>query len=80
MEYLGNKYHLDDTRIYTLKSFNKLLISNFKQTLKSKDTNSKDLEIYNLLKKQKYNKVKPLALKNPLTFLSILYIYTILEN
>ncbi len=80
MEYLGSKYELDDTRIYTLKSYNKLLISNFKNKLKKENTPSKDMEIYQLLQKQKYSKVKPLALKNPLTFLSILYIYTILEN
>ena len=79
MEYLGSKYNLDDTKIYNLKSYNKLLISNFKKSLKQ-DPDSKELEIYNLLKKQKYNKVKPLALKNPLSFLSSLYVYTILED
>ncbi len=79
MEHLGKKYELDDTRIYTLKSFNKLLITNFKKSIKSSET-SKESEIYNLLKNQKYSKIKVLALQNPLTFLSILYIYTILEN
>lgn len=80
MEHLGSKYHLDDTRIYTLKSFNKLLISNFKHTIKDEASDSKDAEIYHLLKKQEYKKVKPIALQNPLTFLSILYIYTVLED
>ena len=79
MEYLGSKYNLDDTKIYNLKSYNKLLIFNFKKSLKQ-EPDSKELEIYNLLKRQKYNKVKPLALKNPLSFLSSLYVYTILED
>ena len=76
MENLGKNYYIDDTRIYTLKSFNKELLSHFKKS----DKNIKEQEIYNLLKKHEYKKIKPLALKNPIHFISVLYVYTIMEN
>lgn len=76
MESLGKDFNLDETQIYSERSFNKLL----KKKLKKEDTKEiQELKTYINEIKTKKRGIKRKILTNPWTFLKALYLYTISE-
>ena len=76
IESIGNDFNLDETKIYSINKFNKLLLKGLKQN------NSKDIEQLNIMIQEIKDKKKSLkrkALLNPWRFLKALYLYTISE-
>ena len=76
IESIGNDFNLDETKIYSINKFNKLLLKELKQN------NSKDIEQLNIMIQEIKDKKKSLkrkALLNPWRFLKALYLYTISE-
>ena len=84
MESAAKSFKLDETRIYTHHSFNKLLQIQLKKYLKdeietNKPCNKKEVELYKLLQQRDYNELRKQALLNPIDTLKAIYLYTICE-
>ncbi len=85
IESLGKTFGLDETVIYTYKSFNKELKKKFNKLLLNKNNKKikkKEEIIINLYKKmmkKEYKELRKLALITPIDFLKALYIYSINE-
>lgn len=76
MESLGKDFNLDETKIYSERSFNKSL----KKKLKKENTKEiQELKTYLNEIKTKKRGIKKKILTNPWTFLKALYLYTISE-
>ena len=76
IESLGKDFNLEETKIYSMTKFNKLLLKGVKQS------NSKEIEQINIMIEEIKGKNKSLkrkALLNPWRFLKALYLYTISE-
>lgn len=84
MESTAKSFKLDETRVYTHHSFNKLLQIELKKYLKEEiETNEpckkKEIELYKLIKDSEYKELRKQALLNPIDTLKAIYIYTICE-
>ena len=84
MESTAKSFKLDETRVYTHHSFNKLLQIELKKYLKDEiETNEpckkKEIELYKLIKESEYQELRKQALLNPIDTLKAIYIYTICE-
>ena len=84
MESTAKSFKLDETRVYTHHSFNKLLQIELKKHLKEEiETNEpckkKEIELYKLIKDSEYKELRKQALLNPIDTLKAIYIYTICE-
>lgn len=83
MEHTGNSFNLDETKLYSYRTFNKLLKKQLKLCLKNKNYISKkiklELEFFNLIKNKDYKVLRKKALLNPLELLRAVYLYTICE-
>lgn len=84
MESTAKSFKLDETRVYTHHSFNKLLQIELKKYLKEEiETNEpckkKEIELYKLIKESEYQELRKQALLNPIDTLKAIYIYTICE-
>ena len=84
MESTAKSFKLDETRVYTNHSFNKLLQIELKKYLKEEiETNEpckkKEIELYKLIKDSEYKELRKQALLNPIDTLKAIYIYTICE-
>lgn len=79
LEHVGETLSIDDTKIYSLNKFIKLVKKDL-NIRKKYNIKTKGLEIYNLIKEEKYAKVKKEALKKPIDFITALCLYTIDED
>ena len=79
IEHVGETLSIDDTKIYSLNKFIKLVKKDL-AIRKKYNIKTKGLEIYNLIKEEKYAKVKKEALKKPIEFITALCLYTIDED
>lgn len=84
MESTAKSFKLDETRVYTHHSFNKLLQIELKKYLKDEtETNEpckkKEIELYKLIKDSEFKELRKQALLNPIDTLKAIYIYTICE-
>ena len=84
MESTAKSFKLNETRVYTHHSFNKLLQIELKKYLKEEiETNEpckkKEIELYKLIKDLEYKELRKQALLNPIDTLKAIYIYTICE-
>ena len=79
IEHVGETLNIDDTKIYSLNKFIRLVKKDL-NIRKKYNIKTKGLEIYNLIKEEKYAKVKKEALKKPIDFITALCLYTIDED
>ena len=81
MESTAKSFKLDETRVYTHHSFNKLLQIELKKYLKDEiePCKKKEIELYKLIKESEYQELRKQALLNPIDTLKAIYIYTICE-
>lgn len=84
MESLAKSFNLDETRVYTHHSFNKMLQIKLKKYLKeeielNEPCKKKEVELYKLIKEAEYSELRKQALLNPIDTLKAVYIYTICE-
>lgn len=79
IEHVGETLNIDDTKIYSLNKFIKLVKKDL-NIRKKYNIKTRGLEIYNLIKEEKYAKVKKEALKKPIDFITALCLYTIDED
>ncbi len=79
LEHVGETLNIDDTKIYSLNKFIKLVKKDL-NIRKKYNIKTKGLEIYYLIKEEKYAKVKKEALKKPKDFITALCLYTIDED
>ena len=75
VENTAKKLKLDDTKIYSIKEFNKLL----KKKIKSKDITKDEQEFIKLLKNNKYDEIRIKAITNPKELLRSIYLYVLIE-
>lgn len=88
MELIAKDFNLDDTIVYTHKSFNKKLKKELKNKIKelenSKPSNYKhkktDIELYLEMVNGNYTELRKLGLLNPIELLKAVYLYTICED
>lgn len=84
IESLAKSFNLDETKIYTHKSFNKSLIKQLNKYLKdeletNKPCKKKEVELYKEIKDGEYTTLRKQALLNPIDMLKAIYLYTICE-
>ena len=84
MEALGKSFKMDETRVYTHHSFNKLLQIKLKKYLKEElerqePCGKKEVELYKLIQDGEYKELRKQALLNPIDTLKAIYLYTICE-
>lgn len=80
MESLGKSFLLDDTKIYTHKTFNKALKKQLKNELESKNTSKKkEIALYKEIQNGNYKELRKQALIRPFDMLKAIYLYTICE-
>ena len=84
MESLAKSFKMDETRVYTHHSFNKLLQIKLKNYLKEEverqePCGKKEVELYKLIKDAEYMELRKQALLNPIDTLKAIYLYTICE-
>lgn len=79
LESTGHHLHLDETKIYKAKKYNKIIINKVKNEIKNKDY-SKETEIYLLIKKGNYKELRKRLLLNHKEVLRGIYIYSLFEN
>ena len=84
LEYIGSVYNIDNTIIYSNKSFNKKIIKilkikrdNYKYTTRISKSDIDNL--YMLLRSEKYSEVKKALLLNYKNVLCAIYLYTLDE-
>lgn len=84
IESLAKSFNLDETKIYTYRSFNKAIRRKLKAYLKHEiETNEpckkKEIELYKEIQEGNYKDVRKKALLNPIDLLKAIYLYTICE-
>ncbi len=84
MESLAKSFKMDETRVYTHHSFNKLLQIKLRNYLKEEverqePCGKKEVELYKLIKDAEYMELRKQALLNPIDTLKAIYLYTICE-
>lgn len=82
MENLAKSFELDDSIIYTTKSFNKSLKRKLTKYIKgdNNNENKKEIEIYLKIVNEEYQSLRQEALLNPIDLLKAIYLYTICED
>ena len=75
VENTAKKLKLDDTKIYSIKEFNKELI----KKIKNKEITKDEQEFIKLLKENKYDEIRIKAITNPKELLRSIYLYTLIE-
>lgn len=75
VENTAKKLKLDDTKIYSMKEFNKELI----KKIKNKEITKDEQEFIKLLKNNKYDEIRIKAITNPKELLRSIYLYTLIE-
>ena len=75
VENTAKKLKLDDTKIYSMKEFNKELI----KKIKNKEITKDEQEFIKLLKENKYDEIRIKAITNPKELLRSIYLYTLIE-
>lgn len=84
MESLGKSFEIDETKIYSYKSFNKELkkkLNNYlKEEIKTQqECKQKEIKIYKEIQNQNFKELRKKALINPIEILKAIYLYTICE-
>ena len=79
IEDIGYKYKIDDSKVYTINKFNKILIKKIKKKIKSKEEDS-ILSFYKHIKQNNYSRIKKDAVIRPFDLIRSIYIYTIMEE
>lgn len=86
MELVAKDFNLDDTKIYTYRSFNRALRKELKKRIKELDTTETrktkktEVELYLEMEKGNYKELRTLGLLNPIELLKAVYLYTICED
>lgn len=79
MENLAKSFDLDDSAIYTTKSFNNNLKRKLNNYLKNPKESKKEVELYLRIVNNEFNSLRKEALLNPIDLLKAIYLYTICE-
>ena len=79
MENLAKSFDLDDSAIYTTKSFNNNLKRKLNNYLKNPKESKKEVELYLRIVNNEFNSLRKEALLNPIDLLKAIYLYTIYE-
>lgn len=79
MDNIGTKLDIDDTKIYTLSSFNKAINKKIKYIKKCNSKNN-ILNLYNLIKEKDYVILKKECIKKPIDLLDAIYLYIVNEG
>lgn len=79
MENLAKSFDLDDSAIYTTKSFNNNLKRKLNNYLKNPKESKKEVELYLRIVNNEFNSLRKKALLNPIDLLKAIYLYTICE-
>ena len=84
MESLGKSFKLDETKIYTYKSFNKSLKKKLNNYIKreietNEECKQKEVQLYKEIQNKNYKDLRKQALINPIEILKAIYLYTICE-
>ncbi|MDO5393937.1 MAG: patatin-like phospholipase family protein [Mycoplasmatota bacterium] len=79
MENLAKSFDLDDSAIYTTKSFNNNLKRKLNNYLKDPKESKKEVELYLRIVNNEFNSLRKEALLNPIDLLKAIYLYTICE-
>ena len=86
MELVAKDFNLDDTKIYTYRSFNRAIRKELKKRIKELDTTETrktkktEVELYLEMEKGNYKDLRTLGLLNPIELLKAVYLYTICED
>ena len=75
VENTGKKLLLDDTKIYSMKEYNKELI----KKIKKKEITIDEQEYIKLLKENKYDDIRKKAILHPKELLRSIYLYVLIE-
>ena len=75
VENTGKKLLLDDTKIYSMKEYNKELI----KKIKKKEITIDEQEYIKLLKENKYDEIRKKAILHPKELLRSIYLYVLIE-
>ena len=87
MELVAKDFNIDETEIYSYRSFNRKIRKELRKRIKSLETtqNTKkhkktEVELYLELQKHNYSELRKLGLLNPIELLKAVYLYTICED
>lgn len=88
MELVAKDFNLDETTIYTYRSFNRKLKKKLKLRIKKLETENQtnhkhkktEVELYLEMINGNYSKLRKLGLLNPIELLKAVYLYTICED
>ena len=86
MELVAKDFNLDDTKIYTYRSFNRALKKELKKRIKELDTietrktKKTEVELFLEMEKGNYKELRTLGLLNPIELLKAVYLYTLCED
>ena len=84
MEETGKSLKIEETKIYSYKTFNRIIKKQLKKELKTKKKKNKikksAVELYQEIKKGNYTKLKKQAFLYPIEFLKAVYLFTICEG
>lgn len=85
IEATGNDLALDNSKIYSNSSFNKMLVRKLNKTLKKekKDreiANINVVKLYKMIENHNYKDLRNIAIDEPNEFLKAIYLYTIVED
>lgn len=88
MELVAKDFNLDETTIYTYRSFNRKLKKELKLRIKKLETENQtnhkhkktEVELYLEMINGNYSKLRKLGLLNPIELLKAVYLYTICED
>ncbi len=79
MENLAKSFELDDSKIYTYKSFNKALKKQLNVYIKENNNTKNEVKLYLKIINEEYRSLRNEALLNPINLLKAIYLYTICE-
>lgn len=88
MELVAKDFNLDETTIYTYRSFNRKLKKELKLRIKKLETENQtnhkhkktEVELYLEMINGNYSELRKLGLLNPIELLKAVYLYTICED
>ena len=87
MELVAKDFNLDDTKIYTYRSFNRALRKELRKRIKELNLNEQkrktkktEVELYLEMLNGNYKDLRTLGLLNPIELLKAVYLYTICED
>ncbi len=79
IEDIGYHYKLDDSKIYSARSFNRTLKKRVKYLIKTNNIDD-SVKMYQLLENENYKKLRKEALLRPIDLATAIYIYIVLEG